>query len=103
MPYATGKLSVEAACQICKQAHDFVYLRVGGGVDPRICNAWCSFWKYNLDLHDRPSTLLELKIRMLKAKVVKITMYGYITWSSPRYAATNPLQLINPLCRMKKA
>ena len=38
-------------------------------VDRRIRNAWCSFGKYTLELYDRPSAPLELKIRMLRAEV----------------------------------
>ena len=38
-------------------------------VDRRIGNAWCSFRKYTLELYDRPSAPLELKIRMLRAEV----------------------------------
>ena len=34
-------------------------------------NAWCSFRKYSLELYDRPSAPLELKIRMLKADVLE--------------------------------
>ena len=75
MPDATATFSVEAAGQVYKQTHEFVNL--GGDVnhhdlsievDRRIRNAWCSFRKYSLELYDRPSAPLELKIRMLKAK-----------------------------------
>ena len=50
-------------------------------VDRRIRNAWCSFGKYTLELYDRPSAPLELKIRMLKAEVLEIILYGCVTWS----------------------
>ena len=50
-------------------------------VDRRIRNAWCSFRKYTLELYDRPSAPLELKIRMLRAKVLETTLYGCATWS----------------------
>ena len=46
----------------------------------RIRNAWCSFRKYTLELYDRPSAPLELKIRMLRAEVLE-TMHGCVTWS----------------------
>ena len=49
-------------------------------VDRRIRNAWCSFRKYTLDLRDRPSAPLELKIRILSAKVLEIILYGCVTW-----------------------
>ena len=61
------------------QTNEFVYL--GGNVnhnntdlsievDRRIRNAWCTFRKYTLELYDRPSAPLELKIRMLRAEVL---------------------------------
>ena len=51
-------------------------------VDRRIRNAsWCSFRKYTLELYDRPSALLELKIWMLRAEVVETMLYGCVTWS----------------------
>ena len=63
MSNATATFSVEAAGQVYKQTHDFVYL--GGNVnhhadlsieiDRHIRNAWCSFRKYSLELCDRPS------------------------------------------------
>ena len=68
---------------------EFVYL--GGNVnqnadlsievDRRVRNAWCSFRKYTLELYDRPSAPLELKIRMLRAEVLETMMYGCVTWS----------------------
>ena len=81
---ATATFSVEAAGQVHKQTHDFLYL--GGNVndhadlsieiDRRIRNAWCSFRKYSLELYDRPSAPLEIKIRMLKYEVLETMMYG---------------------------
>ena len=63
MPESTAIISVEAASQVYNQTNEFVYL--GGNVnhnanmsieiDRRIRNAWCSFRKYTLELHDRPS------------------------------------------------
>ena len=88
MPESTATFSVEAAGQVYNQTSEFVYL--GGNinhnadlsieVDQRIRSAWCSFRKYTLELYDRPSAPLELKIRMLRAKVLKIMLYG-CTWS----------------------
>ena len=75
MPESTATFSVEAAGQVYNQTNEFVYL--GGNVNHnadlsievnrRRRNAWCSFRKYTLELYDRPSAPLELKIRMLKA------------------------------------
>ena len=88
MPESTSIFSVEEVGQVYNQTNEFVYL--GGNVnhnadlsievDRRICNAWCSFRKYTLELYDRPSAPLELKIRMLRAEALE-TMYGCVTWS----------------------
>ena len=89
MPESTATFSVEAAGQVYNQTNVFVYL-VGDvnhnvdlsiEVDRRIRNAWCSFRKYTLELYDRPSAPLELKIRMLRAEVLKTILYGCVTWS----------------------
>ena len=89
VPESTAIFSVEAAGQMYNQTNKFVYL--GGNVnhnadlfievDRRIRNAWCSFRKYTLELYDRPSAPLELKIRILRAEVVETTLYGCVTWS----------------------
>ena len=50
-------------------------------VDRRVRNAWCNFQKYTLGLHDRPSAPHELKIRMLRAKVLETKLYGCVTWN----------------------
>ena len=97
MSDAASTFSVEAAAQVHKQTHDFVYF--GGNVnhhadlfieiDRRIRNAWCSFRKYSLELFDRASA--PLKIRMLKAKVIEKMLYGCVTWS-PRASHYNMLR-----------
>ena len=89
MPDSTATFSVEAAGQVYNQTNEFEYL--GGNVnhnvdlsievDRRVRNAWCSFRKYTLELYDRPSAPLELKIRMLRAEVLETMMYGCVTWS----------------------
>ena len=88
-PESTAIFGVEAAGQVYNQTNEFVYL--GGNVnhnadlsievDRRIRNAWCSFRKYTLELHDRPSAPLELKIWMLRAEVLETMLYGCVTWS----------------------
>ena len=80
--------SVEAAGQVYKQTNE---LYLGGDVnhnaglsievDRRIRNAWCSFRKYTLELYDRPSAPLELKIRMLRAEALETMLYDCVTWS----------------------
>ena len=80
MPDATAIFSVEAAGQVYKQTHEFVYLADLSDEARRIRNAWCSFRKYSLELFDRPSAPLELKIRMLKAEVIETMLYDCVTW-----------------------
>ena len=54
-------------------------------------NAWYSFRKYTLELYDRPSAPLELKIRMLRVEVLETKRYGYVTWS-PRACHNDTLR-----------
>ena len=89
MPDPTVTFSVEAAGQVYNQTNEFVYL--GGNVnhnadlsievDRRMRNALCSFRKYTLELYDRPSAPLELKIRMLRAEVLEPMLHGCVMWS----------------------
>ena len=89
MPESAATFSVEAAGQVYNQTNEFVYL--GGNVnqnddlsievDRRVRNAWRSFRKYTLELYDRPSAPLELKIRMLRVEVLTTTLRGCVTWS----------------------
>ena len=89
MPESTASFSVEAAGQVYNETNEFVYL--GGNVnhnadlsievDRRIRNAWYSFRKYTLELYDRPSAPLELKIRMLRVEVLETILYGCVTLS----------------------
>ena len=89
MPESTATFSVEAAGHVYNQTNEFVYL--GGNVnqnadlsievDRCVRNAECSIRKYTLELYDRPSAPLELKIRMLIAEVLKTMLYGCVTWS----------------------
>ena len=87
MPESTVTFSVETAGEVYNQTNEYVYL--GGSVnhnvdlsievDRRIRNAWCSFRKYILELYDRPSAPLELKIRMLRAEVLETMLYDCVT------------------------
>ena len=89
MPESTATFSVEAAGQVYNQTNEFVYLvenvnhnaDLSIEVDRRIRNAWCSFRKYTLKLYDRPSSPLELKIRMLRAEGLETMLFGCVTWS----------------------
>ena len=89
MPESTAIFSVEAAGQVYSQTNVFVYLwgnvnhnaDLSIEVDRRIRNALCRFQKYTLELYDRPSAPLELKIRILRAEVLETMLYGCVTWS----------------------
>ena len=91
MRESTATFSVEAAGQVYNQTNEFVYL--GGNVnhdadlpievDRRIRIARCSFRKYTLELYDRPSAPLGLKLLMLRAEILETMLYGYVT-RSPR-------------------
>ena len=92
MPESTATFSVEAAGQVYNQTNEFVYL--GGNVNQnadlsievnrRVCNAWCSFRKYTLELYDRPSAPLELKIRMLRDEVLETICCTAVSRGAPR-------------------
>ena len=89
MPESTTTFSLEAAGQVYNQTNEFVYL--GGNVSHnfilsievirRIHNAWCSFRKYILELYDRLSVPLELKIWMLRTEVLGTMSYDCVAWS----------------------
>ena len=89
MPESTATFSVEAAAQVYNQTKEFVYLRgnvnhnadLSIDVDRRIHNIWCSFRKYTLELYDRPSAPLELKIRLLRAEILETMLYDCVPWS----------------------
>ena len=89
MPDSTATFSVEAAGQVFNQTNGVVYL--GGNVnhnvdlfievDQRIRNEWCSFRKYTLEPYDQSSVPLELNLRILRAEVLEIMLYGCVMWS----------------------
>ena len=89
MPEPTATFSVEAGGQVYSQTNGFVYLgeNINHNVDPsiqvdrRIRNVWRSFRKNTLELYDRPSVALELKLRMLRSEVLKTMLHGCFTWS----------------------
>ena len=73
-------------------------------VNRRIRNVWCSFRKYTLELYDRPSAPLELKIRMLRVEVLETMLYGRVKPAHVplRHAAPSPSQLPDLLDRLGK-
>ena len=87
MPESIVIFRVEVAGQVYNQTNEFVYLGRNANhnadlsieVGRRIRNAWCSFRKYTLELYDRPSASLELKIRMLRVEVLETVLYGCVT------------------------
>ena len=89
MPESTATFSVEEAGQVYNQTNEFVLVGENVNhnaglsieVDGRIRNAWCTFQKYTLELYDRPSAPLELKIRMLRVEVLETMLYSCVTWS----------------------
>ena len=86
---STATFSVEAAGQLYGQTNEFVYLEgnvnhnadLSIEVNRRIRNACRSFRKYILEVYDRSTAPLELKIRMLRAEVLETMLYGCVTWS----------------------
>ena len=72
------------------QTVEFVYL--GGAISAdwdlrsvevtcRIQRAWACSRRYKIEIYDRPSVCLHLKMRMLKPDVMETLLYGCITWS----------------------
>ena len=105
VPESTAIFGVKAADRVYNKTNEFVYL--GGNVnhsadlsievDRCIRNAWCSFRKYTLELYNRPSAPLELKIRKLRAEVLEIMLYGCVEPARVplRHAAPSPPQVLN--------
>ena len=89
MPESTATFGVEAAGQVYSQTNEFVYLwgNVNRHADlsieanRRIRNAWCIFRKCILELNDRTSAPLKLKLRLLRAEVLETMLYDCVTWS----------------------
>ena len=115
MPDSTATLSVEVAGQVYNQTNEFVYL--GGNVNHsadlsievnrHIRNAWCSFRNYTLELYDKPSATLELKIRMLRASRGTRENTVRLCHMEParvplRHAAPSPPRLPDSLHRLAK-
>ena len=82
-------LEIATAGQKYNRVHQFVYL--GGlitedadltqAINRRTKTAWGCFRKFSRDLFDRPSALLRLKTRLLKAEAMKALLYGCMTWA----------------------
>ena len=50
-------------------------------VTRRIQRAWACFGLCKMEIYDRPSVRLPLKVRMLKADVLETLLYVCVTWS----------------------
>ena len=93
VPEAHAIFSVDTSGQEYNQTNEFIYLTGNVNhnaglcleVDRCICNARYSLRKYTLKLYDRPSALLKLKTRMLRAEVLEIILYDCVTWSPRVY------------------
>ena len=85
--------TVSTAGQVYKQTVEFVYL--GGAISAdwdlrsievkrRIQRAWASFGRYKMEIYDRPSVCLRLKVRTLKPEVLEMLLCGRVTWTPSR-------------------
>ena len=75
--------TVTAADQVCKQMVEFGYL--GGAISAdwdlrsvevtrRIQKAWAGFGRNKMEIYDRPSVHLRLKVRMLEVEVLELSL-----------------------------
>ena len=113
MPESTAIFSVEKTSQVYNQTNEFLHL--GGNVnhnadlpieaDRRICNAWCSFLKYTLQLYDRTSAPLaqnpDAKSRGTRDNAVWLRHVEHERVPL-RHAAPNPPQLPDSLHQLAK-
>ena len=81
--------TINAAGHVHKQTIEFVYLGgaitadrdLGIKITRRLQRAWACFQRYKMEICDRPGVRVRLKVRLLKAEVVEILLYGCMTWS----------------------
>ena len=50
-------------------------------IERRIRLMWARFKRFGPELNDRRTPPVSLKVRMLKAEVVEILLYGCVTWT----------------------
>ena len=84
-----GKVSftIKAAGHMYKQTIEFVYLggaitddrELSSEITRRLQRAWGRFQRYNMEICDRPCMRLRLKVRLLRAEVIKALLYGCMT------------------------
>ena len=113
MPEPTTIFSVEAAGQVYSQANEFVYLRgnvnhnadLSIEIDRYIRNAWCSLWKYTLELYDRRFLRAQnpdAKSRGTRDSAVRLRHVSPARVPL-RHAAPSPPQVLDSLHRLAKA
>ena len=87
--------------QAYRQTASFAYLggavteisNVSDEIDRRIRAGWRSFRRYTQELYDRPkASLLHLKTRRMKLKVVKALLYGCAIWTPIMATTTSSVQ-----------
>ncbi|CAM9372832.1 unnamed protein product, partial [Ascophyllum nodosum] len=82
-------VAVEAAGQRYSQVDTFVYLGstissagdVGPEIKRRTGYAWNCFLKCSRAVYDNPYIAVADKVRFLKAEVLKVMLYGCVTWT----------------------
>ena len=47
----------------------------------RLQRAWACFQRYKMEIYDHPGVRVRLKVRLLKAEVIKTLLYGCMRWS----------------------
>lgn len=83
MTDAAKKVSAKTAGQVYKQTHEFEHLRGNTSTKTPTCSSRSTdvylAGKYTHKLYDRPSALLDLRIRTPKADVLETMLYGCVT------------------------
>ena len=82
-------VAVESAGQMYSLVDTFVYLGstissvgdVGPEIKRRTGYAWNCFLKYSRAVYDNPYIAVADKVRFLKAEVLKVMLYGCVTWT----------------------
>ena len=84
------KIAFNATGQQYRQTISFTYFggtvnenpNLSDEIDRRIRAGWMGFKRYKRELYDRPkASLLTLKARMVRSKVVEALLYGSATWT----------------------
>ena len=88
------KIILNATRKQYRQTTSFTYLggtvtempSLSDEIDRRIRAGWMGFKRYKRELYDRPkSSLLPLKVRMVRSEVVEALLYGCVIWTPLKY------------------